>query len=58
MKLMVVLEHRFYEYPNGEIYSERVIDYDFLKRYLNVFEEVIVCGRFKNIKFPLEKNFE
>lgn len=45
MKLLVVLESHFYVDQNGEVWCDRVIDYNFLKRYLNVFEEVIVCGR-------------
>ncbi|WP_227938634.1 glycosyltransferase [Alkalihalobacillus deserti] len=47
MKLLVVLEHRFFQDSDGAVYCERVVDYNFIKRYLNVFEEVVVCGRFK-----------
>jgi glycosyltransferase involved in cell wall biosynthesis len=46
MKLLVVLEHRFFALPNDElVYCERNVDYSFFKRYLNVFEEVTVCAR-------------
>ncbi|SER70949.1 glycosyltransferase family 4 protein [Psychrobacillus sp. OK032] len=55
MKLLVVLEHRFYQDPEGGVYCERVVDYNFIKRYLNVFEEVVVCGRFKTMDSPINK---
>lgn len=52
MKLLAVLEHRFYQDLEGRVYCERIVDYNFIKRYLNVFEEVVVCGRFKIIDSP------
>lgn len=45
MKILVVLENHFYIDEKGLIWCDRIIDYNFLKRYLNVFEEVCVCGR-------------
>lgn len=46
MRLFLVLEHRFSKHLDGNVYCERVVDYNFIKRYLNVFEEVVICGRF------------
>lgn len=45
MKLLLFLEHRFYN-VSGEVYCERIINYKYLTRYLNVFDEVTVCARF------------
>lgn len=45
MKLLLVLENHFYIDENGTVWCNRVVDYDFLKRYLKVFKEVVVCGR-------------
>ena len=58
MKLLVVLENHFYQ-ENNNIFCDRVIDYGFLKRYLNVFEKVIVCGRcdsYNDGKYKLKVN--
>ena len=45
MKVLVVLENRFIKDREGNVWCDRIVDYNFLKRYLEVFEEVIVCGR-------------
>lgn len=45
MKLLLFLEHRFY-HVGTEVYSERIVNYSYLQRYLNVFDSVTVCGRF------------
>lgn len=45
MRLMVTLENRFLRTRNGSIYSTTVCDYSFLKRYLQVFDEVVVFAR-------------
>lgn len=50
MKLILFLEHRFFALPDGKtVYCERNVDYSFLCRYLNVFEEVCVCARVKEV---------
>ena len=50
MKLLLVLEHRFFILPGGEtVYCERNVDYSFLQRYLQVFDEVTVCARAQNV---------
>lgn len=45
MKLLLVLEQRFYITAQKKIYCERVVDYNFLTRYLRVFDEVCICAR-------------
>lgn len=45
MKLLLLLEHRFYEI-GGEVFCERIVNYKYLSRYLKVFDEVVVCARF------------
>lgn len=45
MKLLLFLEHRFY-HVKGEVFCERIVNYQYLQRYLNVFDSVTVCGRF------------
>ncbi len=45
MKLLLILESHFYVDNNGEVWCDRVVDYNFLKRYMSTFSEIIVCGR-------------
>lgn len=45
MKLLLILENHFFVNSNGEIWCDRVVDYNFLKRYMTSFSEIIVCGR-------------
>ena len=45
MRVMVALEDRFYKTSNGDIYSNTTCDYNFWRRYLQVFDEVIVLAR-------------
>ena len=49
MRVMVALEDRFFRTPNGNIYSNTTCDYKFWQRYLQVFDEVIVLARVKNV---------
>lgn len=48
MKALVILENHFIRDSNGKVWCNRIIDYEYLKRYLNIFEEIIVCGRFSH----------
>ncbi len=45
MKLLLILENHFFIDDNGEVWCDRVVDYNFLKRYMTSFSEIIVCGR-------------
>nr|WP_240541921.1 glycosyltransferase family 4 protein [Bifidobacterium simiarum] len=47
---MVLLELHFYRDQNGEYWSKRLIDYEYLDRYLSVFDEISVCARISTIK--------
>ena len=49
MRALIMLENRFIKDNQGNIWCDRIIDYNFLKRYLEVFEEITVCGRFKKV---------
>lgn len=51
---LVILENHFAEDEQGNVWCERVITYEFLKRYLSVFDNIIICGRFQN-KFDKKK---
>ena len=50
MRLMVAIDNRFERTKNGNIYSTTVCDYSFWCRYLQVFDEVIVLARLKDIE--------
>lgn len=50
MKTLILLEHTFIIDEDNRIWSETVIDYNYLKRYLNVFEKVVLCARMKKVK--------
>ncbi len=47
MKLLLFLEHHFFKI-DGKVYCDRIVNYNYLTRYLDVFEEVTVCARFSN----------
>lgn len=49
MRVLVALEDRFVKTRDGRIYSTTVCDYSFWQRYLQVFEEVVVFARVKEI---------
>ena len=49
MRVLVALENRFLKTRSGNIYSTTVCDYNFWKRYLQVFDEVIVFARVAEI---------
>ena len=45
MKLLVLVEQHFIQLANGEIWTNDMVNASFWERYLNVFEDIIVCGR-------------
>lgn len=47
MVLLVIQEQHFTELPNGEVWVDKQSDRKFWTRYLNVFEEIVVCARMK-----------
>ncbi len=50
MKALIVLENHFYKDRNGKIWCDRIIDYKFLSRYLEVFDNIVVAGRCQKIE--------
>lgn len=48
MKALIVLENHFFVDLEGKVWCDRIISYNFLKRYLNVFDEIIVAARTSN----------
>jgi len=48
MKLLVIQEQHFVRMPNGEVWVDEQSDAKFWERYLNVFEDVAVCARFRH----------
>ncbi len=56
MDLLLVADGHYYRTPNGDIYVESVFDYNFYKRYLNVFDAVYAVARIKDIsEIPKDK---
>lgn len=55
MKALIVLENHFFLDDDNNVWCDRVVDYDYLKRYLNVFKNIIVTGRTKKIENLDEK---
>ena len=45
MKALIVLETHFYLDSDKNVWSDRVVDYNYLERYLNVFDEITLTGR-------------
>lgn len=48
MKLLVIQEQHFVRMPNGEVWVDEQSDAKFWERYLAVFEEIVVCARFRH----------
>lgn len=51
MKIMVVADGHYYRASNNEIYVDSVFDYNFYKRYLQVYDDIIVVARIENLKY-------
>ena len=50
MRALLLLEHTFVIDEENNVWSETVIDYEYLKRYLSVFEKLAVCARMKKVR--------
>lgn len=51
MKVLVTTHAQMFQTPDGKIWTNSVYGYDFFKRYLNVFENVRLVTRMKNINY-------
>lgn len=49
MKALVTCEFRFFQTPDGSIWTTSAFEYQFWKRYLTVFDSVIVIARVKQV---------
>ena len=49
MKVIVALEHRFASTPDGAVWTESQFPSSFWKRYLEVFDQVIVVARIRKV---------
>lgn len=47
--MLLVLEHHFYKTSDNKVWCDRIINYEYFKRYLNVFEEITVLARLKEV---------
>jgi glycosyltransferase involved in cell wall biosynthesis len=54
MTLTIVTDHRFFLY-DSKVYDDYVFNYDFFKTFLNVFEEIKIVARIKEISEISEK---
>lgn len=43
--VFLLLENHFFKTPDGKIWCDRIISYGFLQRYLQSFDQVLLCGR-------------
>lgn len=50
MRALIVLENHFYYDSDGNVWCDRVVDYNYLCRYLKVFDDIVVMGRTQKIK--------
>jgi glycosyltransferase involved in cell wall biosynthesis len=53
MRVCVALEERFYRDPSGNLFPHAVAAYDFWKRYLSIFDSVLVVARVQEVKEKL-----
>ena len=45
MKALVVFENHFFLDSNHDVWCDRIVDYPYLQRYLNVFDSIVLMGR-------------
>lgn len=57
MNIFVVDNSYLFKDENGDYYAHSVYSYDFLKRYLNVFDEVKFIGKVRSIKKENTSNY-
>ncbi|MBM7661721.1 glycosyltransferase involved in cell wall biosynthesis [Bacillus mesophilus] len=50
MKLLLVIDAHLYRTPDGKVWSKTIYDYEFCKRYLEVFNEVRVVSRVMKVE--------
>ena len=43
---LILLENHFVIDSQQNVWCDRIVDYNYLQRYLNVFDNIVVCGRF------------
>jgi hypothetical protein len=49
MRVLVCLEHRFSRTPDGAVWTQIAFDYSFWQRYLEVFDQVCVVARVRDV---------
>lgn len=49
MRLIVTLEHRFFQTPDGATWSNASLTHRFWERYLDVFEEIVPVARVQQV---------
>lgn len=54
-KLLLTVDHQFARTPDGNIWVKTIYGYDFWKRYLNVFDQVRVAARVRDVDKIEEK---
>ena len=50
MKALVLYELHFFKDQEGQYWSKKLVNYEFLDRYLHVFENVTICARIAYIE--------
>ncbi len=54
MKCLIVLENHFYLDKNKNVWCDRVVDYNYLQRYLNIFDKILLTGRCEVIDYVIK----
>jgi len=54
MRVVVTIEDRFEQTPDGKVWARATFDYAFFARYLVVFSEVLVVARILPVEVPRE----
>lgn len=49
-KLLLTVDHQFVRTPDGKVWVKTIYGYDFWKRYLDVFDEVRIAARVRDVK--------
>lgn len=54
-KLLLTVDHQFVRTPDGKVWVKTIYGYDFWRRYLDVFDEIRIAARVRDVKQVEEK---
>lgn len=57
MKTLIAVDAHLYRTPDNRIWAKTIYDYDFWKRYLEIFSDIVVLSRIEDVDYKFVENF-